>query len=249
MANRRQARDWDDLAELDPFWAILSDPQKRHGQWDLDEFLVHGQREVQALMETAGTLGYPGGRDAALDFGCGVGRLTRALADVFGKCVGVDISAQMVERARVLNADKPNCSFVENTTDRLAFAEDGSFDLVYSYLVLQHLPSQSAIETCVRELIRVLRPGGLLVFQVPSTIEARHRLQPRRRVWTMLRALHVSRQYLYRTLGLYPIRMTAVPERAVRSLLQDQGVTLLRVDELVDDRHAWQDRTYWVTRA
>jgi ubiquinone/menaquinone biosynthesis C-methylase UbiE len=248
MDLRRQARDWNDLAEMDPMWAILSVPGKRYGRWDVDEFLASGQRQIQAMMKTAESLGYPRRREAALDFGCGVGRGTRALADVFDECVGVDVSLEMIEQARHLSSDKANCSFVVNTADNLAFARDGAFDLVYSYIVLQHLPSRSAIETYVREMIRVLRPGGLLVFQVPSDIATRHRLQPRRRLWTMLRALHVSKRYLYRTLGLCPIRMISVSEPEVRSLLQEERATLLRVDARTEEGGRWQDRTYWVTR-
>jgi ubiquinone/menaquinone biosynthesis C-methylase UbiE len=89
-----------------------------------------------------------------------VARRTRTLADTFDKCVRVDISGKMIEQARPLYADNPNCSFVLNTTDHLGFAGDGSFDFVCSNIVLQHLPSRSIIATYVRELIRLLPPGG-----------------------------------------------------------------------------------------
>ncbi len=112
---RRHRQDWDDLASLDPYWSVLTEPGKRFGGWDRDEFLRSGQTEIEGLMVAARELGLPQAHEAALDFGCGLGRLTRALARHFGQAWGVDISARMVEQARELHRDVPNCTF--ETTD------------------------------------------------------------------------------------------------------------------------------------
>ena len=241
-------RDWNELAEMDPLWAILSDPEKRHGKWDVTEFLESGKHQIEDALEHGRQLGFPLSFERALDFGCGVGRLTRALADRFLTCMGVDVSPVMIEQARRLNADKPACSFVVNTTDDLAFASDRSFDLIYCDIVLQHLPSHSTIEGYIREFVRVLRPGGLLVFQLPSHIPLRHRLQLRRRLYAVFRFLRVPSRFLYERLGLYPIRMSSLPESDVVQRLEGEGATVLEVERTIIGNSMIRDRRYWITR-
>lgn len=92
-----QKQNWEDLATLDPLWAILSDPHRRFGQWDASEFFASGEVEVGRLLQRVAMLGLPANRKRALDFGCGVGRLTRAMSRVFEECYGVDISEGMID--------------------------------------------------------------------------------------------------------------------------------------------------------
>src|SRR3954466_15239886 len=71
---------WQALGEDDPLWAILSQPDKRGGRWDADTFFAAGEQEVAAILAHCAALARPQAHRLALDFGCGVGRLTRALA-------------------------------------------------------------------------------------------------------------------------------------------------------------------------
>jgi len=244
---RRHRQDWDDLASLDPYWSVLTEPGKRFGGWDRQEFLRSGETEIQGLMAAARELGLPHAREAALDFGCGLGRLTRAMAQHFGQVWGVDISARMVEQARALHRDVPNCTF-QTTDGPLAFP-GGRFDLIYSVLVLQHQPTRAAIRGTVQELVRTLRPGGLLCFQVPSRLPLRRRWQLRRRLYGVLRAAGLGERLLYERCGLHPIRMNAVAEHEVRASVAEAGGHVLagRPDDHAGPEMA--SRLYFVTRA
>jgi 2-polyprenyl-3-methyl-5-hydroxy-6-metoxy-1,4-benzoquinol methylase len=90
---------WDRHARRDPLWAILSEARNRDGQWEAAAFFDSGVDEIRSLFFELGSLGIDCGRHAALDFGCGVGRLTQALASHFERVVGVDISVSMQELA------------------------------------------------------------------------------------------------------------------------------------------------------
>ena len=76
-------RDWEDLGQLDPLWAVLSTPTKRHGKWEEQEFYATGREFISGVLKKANQLGVPSATKRALDFGCGVGRLTIALTDFF----------------------------------------------------------------------------------------------------------------------------------------------------------------------
>jgi SAM-dependent methyltransferase len=158
---------WDRLGRRDPYWAVLTDPDKRRGGWDLEQFFRTGSEEIASILERAEQLRPGLSRHRALDFGCGVGRLTQAMADQFERCDGVDISVSMLCEARRHNRHPDNCSFHLNTSPDLALFADETFDFVYSTLVLQHIEPQYS-KSYVRELLRVLASDGLLVFQLPS---------------------------------------------------------------------------------
>ncbi len=160
--NSLHIRDWEEMAKVDPLWAILADPTKRFRNWDLDEFLRTGQEEIRDLMESARQVGLPVRQCRAIDFGCGVGRLTRALQTYFPDCHGVDISSSMLEMARKLT---PECEFRE--AGNLSSFPAGYADLIYSSLVLQHQPDSTQAARLIADMVRVLAPGGLLVFQMP----------------------------------------------------------------------------------
>ncbi|MGE0060291.1 MAG: class I SAM-dependent methyltransferase, partial [Dehalococcoidia bacterium] len=107
---------WEKLAQNDPLWAILSDPAKRGGGWKVDEFFATGDREIAELMTYLDRVAPDIGRDRALDFGCGIGRVTRPLAAHFARVTGMDISPSMVEAAREYAAKAPahggECEYV-----------------------------------------------------------------------------------------------------------------------------------------
>ena len=79
-------REWDDLGELGAFWATTTDPEQKFGRGDIEKYLATGEVEIESVMTAAGLLGHPAGRSTELDFGCGLGRLTRALNRHFDQC-------------------------------------------------------------------------------------------------------------------------------------------------------------------
>jgi len=161
---------WEDLAEQDALGAILTDPSRIGGRWDLAEFMQTGEAEVDTVLRHLAGIGLrpdPGG--VALDFGCGVGRLTQAMARRFASCAGVDISTQMIRNARSLN-QHTHCSYQVVTGTVLPFA-DATFSFIYSNIVLQHVPRKYAV-AYLREFERVLKPEGILVFGVQDCFAA-----------------------------------------------------------------------------
>ncbi len=169
---------WNEWGRRDPYWEIISRPDRRGNRWDLDEFLRTGVDETDALLAWLQNLSVAVRPGRALDFGCGVGRITQALARTFAECDGVDIAPSMIERAHELNRFGERCRYVVNDRDDLARFGDETFDLVYSVIVLQHIAPEFTT-AYLREFTRVLSPRGVLVFQLPSHLLASDEHRPR----------------------------------------------------------------------
>ena len=161
---------WEAHAREDPLWAIISTPTKRGGKWDLDEFLATGEHEIADLFRALDLHEIGVERSAALDFGCGVGRLSQALAGCFDSVTGVDISPTMIDTARKLNRYGDRCRYLVNAADHLQLLGDDQFTFIYSNVVLQHIDPQIS-RRYLAEFARVAAPGGVVVFQLPSRFQ------------------------------------------------------------------------------
>lgn len=240
----RLRRTWTALGHDDPLWAVLSANDKRGGRWDPAEFLATGRAEIECQLGFLAGHGLPLRRRRALDFGCGVGRLTRALGTHFDEVLGLDVSPSMIDAARRLNADAPNLRFVENPHTRLHGIDDGSIDLVYSCITLQHIPPPLAAGY-VAEFLRVLAPGGVAVFQFVDGADAswRGRLYGR----LSNRWLNPLRRIAWRRGAVFEMHVLAEAELG-RLLEARPGLDLLAA---LDDDAAgpgWRSRRWYVRR-
>jgi SAM-dependent methyltransferase len=157
---------WERLAQIDPLWAVLSEPDKKGRRWVAEEFLASGEAEVANLLADLEKLGFSA-RGEAVDFGCGAGRLSIALARRFDHVTSIDISPTMLEIAEQFAGSSPSITFVHNARPDLVCLADSSVDLAYSNIVLQHMDAHLAVGY-LQELARALRPDGVLAFQLPS---------------------------------------------------------------------------------
>ncbi len=241
----RLRRVWERLGEDDPLWAVLSDPRKRGGRWRADEFFATGKLEIETQLAAAAARGLPQARALALDFGCGVGRLTRALAPHFQRVIGIDVSASMIAAAKRLNADLGNVEFRVNPATHLSGIADSSVDFVFSHITLQHIPAPLALGY-VGEFFRVLAPGGVAVFQFVNGVDASWRGRFFGNLPTL--ALNMLRRLVWRRGTVF--EMHPMPEAELaRVLLRHSG---LRVLDAWDDFSAgpgWHGRRWSVTRA
>ena len=162
----KMRRDWDERARENARYYVNTACQN----WTDDDFFASGERTVAEEVLTDMT-NICQGKDPAqmkvLEIGCGAGRVTRALAKIFGEVHGVDISGEMVARAREALAAFPNAHAYQNNGTDLSILPGGlQCDFAFSSIVFQHIPSYAVIENYVRDVHRVLRPGGLFKFQV-----------------------------------------------------------------------------------
>lgn len=162
---RRIQKDWDSFGKSDPLWAVITAPGATGNRWDLDEFWRTGRSEMGEVWNEIQRLGRRVAQGSALDFGCGVGRLSRVMAGYFNEVVGVDIAPSMIELANEMSAMDGRCHYVLNQSDDLAQFDDASFDFVYTNITLQHIPPRFT-RRYFDEFLRVLRPGGLIVFEL-----------------------------------------------------------------------------------
>lgn len=168
----RMRSDWDERARQNARYYVNT----ACTNWTDEEFFLSGRRTVQEEILTD-MINICQGRDPrqmkVLEIGCGTGRVTRALCELFGDVYGVDVSGEMVEQARRALADCPNAHLYQNNGKDLSVLGDLVIDFAFSSIVFQHIPSREVIESYVREVHRLLRPGALFKFQVqgdPSTI-------------------------------------------------------------------------------
>jgi ubiquinone/menaquinone biosynthesis C-methylase UbiE len=167
MDLRNLQKNWNAWGKLDPLWAILSFPGKEGSRWNLEDFFKTGQAEINQVLVEAQSFGLTIGRGTALDFGCGVGRLTQALCQHFDRVYGVDIASSMIRQANRYNRYGDRCVYVLNLRDNLSDLPDQQFDFIYSCRVLQHMEPRYCM-AYVGEFIRLLAPDGVLVFQQPA---------------------------------------------------------------------------------
>jgi len=161
----KKQREWDERARENARFYVNTERQ----DWTDAEFFQSGERTVAEEILTD-MINICQGKDPkrmrVLEIGCGAGRVTRALAQIFGEVYGVDISGEMVRQARAALADLPGVHIFQNSGKDLAVLGSTRFDFAFSSIVFQHIPSREVIESYVLAVRRRLRRGRLFKFQV-----------------------------------------------------------------------------------
>jgi SAM-dependent methyltransferase len=169
-------RDWDDRARKNAYHYIAS----WRREWDRESFLSSGEEDFERLVAPIlSRYGLPTTTGAVLELGCGAGRMTHSFARRFKRVYALDISSEMLQRARKIHSDRSNILWLLNNGADLACVKSNSFDLVFSYLVLQHLPKEALTGRYLEEMLRVLRPGGAFLFQFNGGFKATMNLRGR----------------------------------------------------------------------
>jgi SAM-dependent methyltransferase len=150
---------WNRAADDNPYWYVSS-----YGPYDtnrnLDEFWAIGHTIWTDIKRVTGYT--PSPDDTVVEIGCGVGRLTRAIAPEVGRVIAFDISERMLTIAR--QANLPNADFRSVDGFALPDVPERSVELALGYCVFQHLPSLAALKSYIAEMHRVTRPGGMIAF-------------------------------------------------------------------------------------
>jgi ubiquinone/menaquinone biosynthesis C-methylase UbiE len=155
-------RDWDERAKRDAFLYIAS----WRKDWDEASFFESGEQDYLRLVQPIlQKLQFDPEEKSMAELGCGAGRMTKSFAKRFKSVSAVDISAEMQSRAKVYLSSFSNIRWVLSDGETLSGIEDSSLDFVFSYLVLQHFPTKEIVFGSIREMMRILRPGGVFLFQ------------------------------------------------------------------------------------
>jgi 2-polyprenyl-3-methyl-5-hydroxy-6-metoxy-1,4-benzoquinol methylase len=167
MTNTDQ--EWEQWGRQDPYFAVITHPKFRSAALDdsaRNEFFSSGRSHVDYVLAVAARqvrADFP--RRRALDFGCGVGRVTLAMAAHFNEVVGVDVSPSMLEEAarNAYRAGIGNITWVlsDDTLSRV----EGQFDLVHTAITLQHIEIPRG-RILFKRLVEMVAPGGIGAIQV-----------------------------------------------------------------------------------
>ncbi len=225
MGLRHVKEVFEHYGRTDPMYAVLTDHTRRGGKWDPADFFAHGREEIARVMQYLTEAKLVPAFGDALDFGCGVGRLSQALAAHFSRVTGVDISSTMVAAAEQHNTAGERVSYIMNDVPDLKRFETASFDFVYSNITLQHVPPEPALGY-IGEFVRLLTPHGLALFQVrigtrvdPGTLSA---------WWYRLRREHLRRLW-QRMRGRIPYEMHFVSRAQVEEVVAAHGGRIVDV--------------------
>jgi len=137
-----------------------------YNRGDLEQFWAGGETDLGRLLEIGAVGLRPS--DVVVDLGCGVGRLTRAIADRAAEVIAIDISSEMIARAAENLARLDNVELRVGDGYSLQPVPDSTIDAVISHVVFQHIPDPAITLGYVKEIGRILRPDGWATFQVSN---------------------------------------------------------------------------------
>ena|SRR5437016_1348133 len=165
----RMRKDWDDRARENARHFVATLEQ----EWTDEEFFQSGRTWIQLYVLPDLELIFGRGSPAnvrMLELGCGAGRMTRGFSEIFRFVDAVDVSPEMIKKARSALSDCQNVRFQVTDGTTLSMFGDREFDFIFSAIVFQHIPRKSIIRNYIRDASRLLRPGGVFKFQVEGAL-------------------------------------------------------------------------------
>jgi len=160
---------WEEWGKRDPYFAVITHPRYRRAALDkraLEDFFASGQGHADYLMSTIRKHIDPAfAPSRVVEFGCGVGRLLIPFASIAAEVVGLDVSDAMLQEAR-RNCDLQSLHNVRLIKSDYQLSElTGSFDLLHSCIVFQHIPCARG-QSIIARLLQFVRPGGVAALHV-----------------------------------------------------------------------------------
>lgn len=156
---------WNKRAQKDAFYYIES----AFWDGDLEKFFSLGEERTQLILDPIlKEMNIDIQNSHILEIGCGTGRFSRALSQRFQQVTAIDVSDEMINKARELHPSTlyPNLNLQPTNGTSLDFIPSSSIDVVFSYEVFQHMPSPEIVFNNLKEVHRVLRPEGIAYIHV-----------------------------------------------------------------------------------
>jgi SAM-dependent methyltransferase len=212
MGHDEMRRFWDARADENALFFVDNKLDYRHP--DEAVFWTRGEAELDSVLEPVGAALGPG--DDVVEIGCGVGRMTRVIARRAATVRALDISPRMLERAREYNPGLETVQWLLGDGVSLNPIADSSADACVSHVVFHHIPDPAITLGYVREIGRVLRPGGWAAFQISNAPELHHPRSGREGLQIRWRALtgrgpkgQAARPWIGSAIGLDELREAA----------------------------------------
>jgi SAM-dependent methyltransferase len=209
---------WQRLGEVEAHWSVatIEDFRPDRIQQSLATFFATGERDIETLWCTLRRVGIDTTRLAtALDFGCGVGRLSMALAKRVRALESADVSASHLKLAQEAAVERQQINIRFHHLKRIGdIADLPEVDLVYSVIVLQHNPPP-VIRSIFAQLLGRLSQGGVAVIQVPTYLPEGYAFDAE----------------AYGTTHSSQMEMHPLPQRVAFSVIRSAGCEVLEVLE------------------
>lgn len=170
-----QNKNWESLAVIDPYWAILVEDEKINNKWEVEKFYNTGKIQISKILSFLHDKGIVFQENSALDYGCGAGRLTEALGNLFTEVYGVDFSHNMINLANRHNSS-PNIKYRVSNGSDLRLFQDGKFDFILSLITLQHSPDKIQYGL-IREMMRTCSLNGIIIFSAVTHLSLKHSIR------------------------------------------------------------------------
>jgi len=216
-------RDWDDRARSNAKW-FINTYKLEQSDTEFDETgRLHTKQFVVDALDLLTQRRDPRSL-RLLEIGCGIGRMTTHLAEIFGEIYAVDVSHEMVEQARVRLSPLPNVTVHETSGYDFVDFPDDFFDLVFSAYVFQHVPDTEVIRSSICDAYRVLRPGGVLKFQT-SGIAGKDHAKLVKNTWTGVAFTAKDIRVLAQTIGAQLISLSGVGTQYLWAVLRKGKTT------------------------
>ncbi len=156
---------WQILAKLNPNYYVFSDKDvssneqkyQQSGQNDVRRYILEDNNLKDFLKDSKSK--------TCLEFGCGNGRMTQFLAEIFKQVYAIDISQEMINSAKKRLSHLSNISYLIEDGQKIDL-DDNSMDFIFSYIVLQHLPIKNMVKETLKEFHRIIKGDGLVKIQV-----------------------------------------------------------------------------------
>lgn len=237
----QQKKLWDYNADKNAKWAISSHTEKLNEEWNTEDFYAEGEAVISQIMQKVESLTELN-KELALDFGCGIGRLSKHLGPFFNEVYGIDISESMIQQAKLENHAE-NIQFLVSESTNLEALGSKKFDFIISLIVIQHIPPPLAIKQ-LEVLFHKLASGGICVIQIPEvripTVKNRIRKYIPEKVFRL-------KHQLLRPEVPY-ITMYGLDRSLIKDLSAKNSIEILHIES---DRLAggdWESYTYFLKK-